>query len=253
MTSSVQHRRFAAREALLDAAERLFVARGYSAVSTRDLAEEASVNLAAIQYHFGSKGKLFVEAVRRLMSRKEHTGPFAALEGTHESPESAALTFAKFVQDFLRELANPTGPDVCRIIFREAFSETGEDPEMRDEIISSMVEGLHRPSFMRLLNVLRALAPNAEERDLELHAQSVIAQCTFYRTHEPFLCRLATCSIASASEQREVARHVASMTLLALGWSSADIESILRQAAAETSLRSEDRGGDAKSVLEETV
>ena len=57
-TENLRH----ARETLLKVATKLFIERGYNGVSTRELAEAADVNLGAIQYHFGSKAKLFVEA-----------------------------------------------------------------------------------------------------------------------------------------------------------------------------------------------
>jgi len=46
------------REKILQAAEKLFVENGFEGTSVRDLAKEASVNLAMISYYFGSKEKL---------------------------------------------------------------------------------------------------------------------------------------------------------------------------------------------------
>ena len=50
---------------LLDVAERLFADRGIDAVSVRDLTEEAKVNLAAVNYHFGSKEDLIFAVLER--------------------------------------------------------------------------------------------------------------------------------------------------------------------------------------------
>ncbi|MEO8536230.1 MAG: helix-turn-helix domain-containing protein, partial [Betaproteobacteria bacterium] len=44
---------------LLDAAETLFMEHGYEATSLRALTAAADVNLAAVNYHFGSKEELF--------------------------------------------------------------------------------------------------------------------------------------------------------------------------------------------------
>ena len=44
---------------ILDAAEKLFAAKGFNGTSVRDIAETANVNLAMISYYFGSKEKLF--------------------------------------------------------------------------------------------------------------------------------------------------------------------------------------------------
>lgn len=42
-----------------EAAERVFVKKGYAAARTRDIAEEAGINLALLNYYFRSKEKLF--------------------------------------------------------------------------------------------------------------------------------------------------------------------------------------------------
>src|SRR6266481_9219101 len=47
---------------LLNAAERLFSDKGIEAVSHRDIALAAAVNLAALNYHFGSR-QAFIRAV----------------------------------------------------------------------------------------------------------------------------------------------------------------------------------------------
>ncbi len=53
------------RERILDAAERLFMAHGYEGTSMRHITGEAAVNLAAVNYHFGSKESLMQEVFRR--------------------------------------------------------------------------------------------------------------------------------------------------------------------------------------------
>jgi AcrR family transcriptional regulator len=48
------------REAILAAAERLFVERGYRGISMREIASEVGVTKAALYYHFRDKEQLFV-------------------------------------------------------------------------------------------------------------------------------------------------------------------------------------------------
>ncbi|MCX7604602.1 MAG: TetR family transcriptional regulator [Bryobacteraceae bacterium] len=55
----------ATRERILDAAERLFAEHGFAGTSLRDITAEAGVNLAAVNYHFGSKDELFLAVVIR--------------------------------------------------------------------------------------------------------------------------------------------------------------------------------------------
>ncbi len=53
------------REALLDAAERLLVADGYAAATTRRVADEAGLNHGLIHYYFGSMEEMFVQVLER--------------------------------------------------------------------------------------------------------------------------------------------------------------------------------------------
>lgn len=46
-------------EKIIEAARKVFTLKGYSATRTRDIAEEAGINLALLNYYFRSKEKLF--------------------------------------------------------------------------------------------------------------------------------------------------------------------------------------------------
>ena len=63
------------RAAILDAAEELFAASGFTAVSIRDIARAAGANPGSISYHFGSKDGLLLEIYRR------HCGPMNRRRG----------------------------------------------------------------------------------------------------------------------------------------------------------------------------
>jgi len=56
------------REKLLDAAEALFLKKGYGKVNVRELTEAAGVNIASVNYHFKGKRKLYREVLRRKFS-----------------------------------------------------------------------------------------------------------------------------------------------------------------------------------------
>lgn len=55
------------RERILDAAESLFANEGFRNVSLRKITQVADVNLAAVNYHFGSKDKLIGEILGRVI------------------------------------------------------------------------------------------------------------------------------------------------------------------------------------------
>ncbi len=55
----------ATKDKILDAAESLFMVHGFEATSLRSITAAASVNLAAVNYHFGSKEELFQAVLTR--------------------------------------------------------------------------------------------------------------------------------------------------------------------------------------------
>jgi AcrR family transcriptional regulator len=55
----------ATKEKILDTAEALFMEHGFEATSLRAITSAASVNLAAVNYHFGSKEELFQTVLTR--------------------------------------------------------------------------------------------------------------------------------------------------------------------------------------------
>ncbi len=54
-----------ARERIIETAENLFAENGFDSTTLRELTEEAKVNLASVNYHFGSKEGLSRELMER--------------------------------------------------------------------------------------------------------------------------------------------------------------------------------------------
>src|ERR1700749_3895072 len=98
------------RSAILAAAERLYADRGFGDVTLRDIVAEANVNLAAVNYHFGSKDELIAElfVTRSLQTNRERLNELKLAE--ERGGGRAAI------DDILRALVGPTlrgclGPD----------------------------------------------------------------------------------------------------------------------------------------------
>src|ERR1700691_6458239 len=70
------------RTSILDAAERLYADRGFADVTMRDIVAAAGVNLAAVNYHFGSKDELIAElfVTRSLATNRERLAELKAAE-----------------------------------------------------------------------------------------------------------------------------------------------------------------------------
>lgn len=65
LESETEETHAATKSAVFGAAERLFALHGFQNVSVRDITAEAGVNLASVNYHFGSKDALLFEIFRR--------------------------------------------------------------------------------------------------------------------------------------------------------------------------------------------
>jgi TetR/AcrR family transcriptional regulator of autoinduction and epiphytic fitness len=63
------------REAVVDAAQRLFLQRGFGAVSMDDLSEAAAVARRTLYNQFASKEEIFREMLRRVSVQLEHALP----------------------------------------------------------------------------------------------------------------------------------------------------------------------------------
>jgi AcrR family transcriptional regulator len=63
----------ATKNLVFAAAERLFAVHGFQKVSVRDITAEARVNLASVNYHFGSKDALLFEIFRRRTAELNRT------------------------------------------------------------------------------------------------------------------------------------------------------------------------------------
>lgn len=82
---------------ILEVASRLFVERGYSNVSIRDVCRQAGTTAPMIYYYFGSKRGLFNAAVSRKVSMKE----FIARLRERIAPGSPRQGIATFIETYL--------------------------------------------------------------------------------------------------------------------------------------------------------
>jgi AcrR family transcriptional regulator len=82
------------RSAILSAAERLYADRGFGDVTLRDIVAAAGVNLAAVNYHFGSKDELIAElfVTRSIATNRERLNELKAAEaeGRHRRDPARA-------------------------------------------------------------------------------------------------------------------------------------------------------------------
>jgi len=115
---------------ILDAAERLFLEEGLEGVSVRAVTAEAGTNVAAVNYHFGSKAELLRAMVRRAFEQvgKEQARLLGELESRTQHPEVEELLGALAAPVFALFDAQGAG-DWGRawMAAREADRETGRE------------------------------------------------------------------------------------------------------------------------------
>jgi AcrR family transcriptional regulator len=106
---------------IMEAAEKLFAARGFDGTSVRDIAEAASVNLAMISYYFGSKEKLmetmftfrsdFFKLQLESMIRNRELTPMQKVDGLIDQYIDRLMKQQCFHRIMVREqMVNNTGP-----------------------------------------------------------------------------------------------------------------------------------------------
>lgn len=109
------------RERLLHAAMRLFGQQGFSKTSTREIAQAAGANVAAISYYFGDKSGLY-EACFSFMCATPG-GNVAAFEQPH-------FTLRESLQGYYRQMLAPLlqhedADMLLRLFYREMLEPTG--------------------------------------------------------------------------------------------------------------------------------
>jgi AcrR family transcriptional regulator len=97
------------RALILDAAERLYAERGFSDVTLRDIVAMAGVNLAAVNYHFGSKDELIAElfVTRGLATNRERLAELKAAEAAGGGRADVAAILRALVGPTLRGCLGP--------------------------------------------------------------------------------------------------------------------------------------------------
>jgi len=130
------------RTRILDSAEQLFAADGIEATSLRAITREAGANLAAVNYHFGSKDALVGEVYARRLG-PVNEARFERLERllneAGESAPSPEQIIEAFVAPALHALADPDGQghNLVRLMGR-AHTEVSE--EVRRVVFSQFIE-----------------------------------------------------------------------------------------------------------------
>jgi AcrR family transcriptional regulator len=142
------------RTRILDAAEELFMQHGFEGTSMRHLTSSAGVNLAAVNYHFGSKHAL-IEAVFRRRLDPMNAARITALEELEKQggPLPAEAIIRAFVGPSLRlvEDAKGGGRNFIRLLGR-----TYTEPA---KTVRALIGQMYAPAMERYKSALERALP----------------------------------------------------------------------------------------------
>ena len=145
------------RSRILDVAEELFGERGLDGVSIRDITRNAKVNLAAINYHFGSKEDLIAAVFeRRVVPVNE--ARLAALDRVEKSASNRIPKLEAILEAFIRpalqsSLKASKGGTAFSKLFGRCLSEPSPEVE-------ALLKRQFEPLAERMHTVLKKALPH---------------------------------------------------------------------------------------------
>src|SRR3954469_15629135 len=194
------------RERIAEAAGEIFAERGFDGTTVREICQRAGANIAAVNYYFGDKQRLYVEAVVRAHRWRMEQARLP--EWTHGTPAETKLS--DFIATFFRRVL--TGPDDTwhtKLVLREMANPT--------EACAELVQSSIRPQFEILISILRELLPtDVSPERVRLTAFSIVGQCLFYHFADPVVRNLLTADEYSQLDVTMLAQHVFDFSLGAI-------------------------------------
>jgi AcrR family transcriptional regulator len=207
LKTAKRHRRSAdadpTRDKLLNVAGRIFADRGYQAATIREISIAASVNVAAVNYHFGDKLGLYTEAVQQSLQAAEIEAVQNALE------QSAPL------EEILRAVIHARLRSICR----------GDRPDWHFRILAHelaqptpalqhLIDKVGRPLFTRLLELIgKMIGLPANDEKTRLCTISVMGQIVVYVFAAPLLQGAWPELKMTPKQVERIADHIADFSL----------------------------------------
>jgi AcrR family transcriptional regulator len=204
-----------ARSRLLETALQLFSSKGLDATSVRELASAAGTNIAAVNYHFGSKEALHTEVLRYGFRRLSEIQPRldALLEKARaEWTKTHSITVVEeglvaFIHLFMTTVASPD--QRCLLVFdREKLTP--------NPAVQKIIQEFFAPVGRVLSGFIALLLPGESQQTVMLTTYSVISQCVHLRNARPTIRHFAKREALDPEFVALMATHISTFTLAAL-------------------------------------
>jgi AcrR family transcriptional regulator len=156
---------------IVQATESLFLQRGYEGTSLRAITTEANVNLAAVNYHFGSKEELFtmllterLDPLNNDRAARLETLRKSTLDREHGVEQIIATLFLPAL--VLARDEERGGPDFLRFIGR-AYA----DPS---EFVRTLLHDRYAATNLKFKQAFAEALPELSERDLAMRLNFIL-------------------------------------------------------------------------------
>jgi AcrR family transcriptional regulator len=195
---------------LLEAAGEEFAEKGFEDARVRTICKRAGLkNQAAVNYHFGDKERLYVEAVIEA-HRCSVEDEMEEIDAHAPPREQLRWFIQRFIRSVMEHRRNQGWHHA--LMFREMLHPTSA--------LETLVRESIRPRFERLTAVLQQICPDAEPKRLHALAFSVIGQCLHYKFAQTVSERLVGTEEWNAIDAEFLVDHIAGFSLAALGLNS---------------------------------
>jgi AcrR family transcriptional regulator len=192
---------------LLEAAGETFAELGFRNTTVREICRRAGANIAAINYHFGSKEELYVAVLAYTAQQSLEKYPIG---GVLPADAPAAERLEAFVRAQLERLLDEGRPAwFGKLVAREMFEPT--------EALTRIAQMFGRPQFDRLRQIVSELlgAPVDDPR-VRRCCCSVLGQSLFYKQARPMVERLMPEQGFDPSDRAVLAAHITAFSLRAI-------------------------------------
>jgi len=167
---------------LLAAAREHFALRGVKDATVREICSQAGANVAAVNYHFGGKDKLFMAVLMEFLEQAQAKYPVHMGLGPEAPPLDRLKAYIRSLLYRLMGDGDPVNEKLGQLLSAEFI-----EPSANFDVIT---ERHVTPHHEVLLEILRELLPNAEARTIHLCASGVVGHCLLFDNAKQLIRRM---------------------------------------------------------------
>ena len=196
-----------AKNKVLESAGEVFAEKGFKAATVREICARAGVNLASVNYYYGDKEQLYLEAVKLA-----HPGRLEEGEGTWPEGMTATDRLRIFIKMFLERLAKENDSSwQVRLFRREILDPTPFCRETLKEYFLDRFSVLEKI----VTEILPPATPAWQRRQM---CFSIVGQCVYFRAAKNVvLMVIGDDEYETHYNTHDLTEHVMRFSLAALG------------------------------------